>query len=207
MQDLFNAGLRGRLPLFIQSFLQNWQFCVRLGYHKSDQFDHEIGFPQGSIMSVTLFALKINSVVKNLTLGMECSLYVDDFLICYQSRYMHIIESHFQQTLNKLRTWVDTNGFKFYESKTVCVHFCKLRTVNPNPVLLLNGTPITVDEQVKYLGLIFDKQLSFIPHLRYFKQKCLKALNMLRVVSRTKWGTDEKMLLHLYRALIRSKLD
>jgi len=45
MQDLFNAGLRGHLPLFIQGFLQNRQFCVRLGYHKSDLFDQEMGVP------------------------------------------------------------------------------------------------------------------------------------------------------------------
>jgi len=56
----------------------------------------------------------------SLTPGVECSLYVDDFLICYRSRYMHIIERHLQQTLNKLQTWVDTNGFQFSESKTVC---------------------------------------------------------------------------------------
>jgi len=31
MKDLFDAGLRGRLPLFIQGFLQNRQFQVRLG--------------------------------------------------------------------------------------------------------------------------------------------------------------------------------
>jgi len=37
---------------------------------------------------------------------------------------MHIFEIHLQQTLNKLQTWIDTNGFKFSESKTVCVHFC-----------------------------------------------------------------------------------
>jgi len=128
-------------------------------------------------------------------------------LICYCSRYTYIIERHLQQTLNKLQTWVDTNAFKFFESKTVCLHFCKLRTVNPDPVLLLNGTPIAVVEQVKFSGLIFVKQLPFIPHLRYLKQKCLKALNLLRVVSSTKWGIDEKTLLHLYHALIRSKLD
>jgi len=33
------------------------------------------------------------------------------------------------------------------------------------------------------------------------------AQKLLRVVSSTKWGADEKTLLHLYRALIRSKLD
>ena len=78
-------------------------------YQKSDLFDQEMAVPQGSIMSVTLFALKINSVNKNHTLGVECSLYVDHFLICYCSRYMQIIERHLQQTLNKLQTWVDKN--------------------------------------------------------------------------------------------------
>ena len=68
-------------------------------------------------------------------------------------------------------------------------------------------TPIPVVEQTKFLGLIFDKKLSFIPHLQYLKNKCFKALNLLRVVANTKWGSDEKTLLHLYRSLIRSKLE
>ena len=32
-------------------------------------------------------------------------------------------------------------------------------------------------------------------------------MNLLKVVSRTDWGGDRKVLLHLYRSLIRSKLD
>jgi len=44
-------------------------------------FDQEMGVPQGSVLSVTLFALKINSIVKAISPGVECSLYVDDFLI------------------------------------------------------------------------------------------------------------------------------
>jgi len=56
------------------------------------------------------------------------------------------------------------------------------------------------------LGTIFDKKLSFLPHLRYLKDKCTKALNLLRVVAHTSWGADQQTLLHLYRTLIRSKL-
>ena len=100
-----------------------------------------MGVPQGSILSVTLFGLKINSIVKAISPGVECSLYVDDFLICYRSKHIHIIERHLQQCLNKLADWADTNGFKFSPSKTVCIHFCKLRKPHPEPILLLNGTP------------------------------------------------------------------
>jgi len=135
------------------------------------------------------------------------SLYVDDFLICYRSKHIHIIERHLQRCLNKLQEWADTNGFKFSTAKTVCVHFCRLLKFHSDPQLLLNGSPIPVVEEVKFLGIIFDKKLSFIPHLRYSKDKCTKALKLLRVVAHTSWGANQQTLLHLYRSLKRSKLD
>ena len=58
-----------------------------------------------------------------------------------------IIERHLQQCLNKLADWADTNGFKFSPSKTVCIHFCKLRKPHREPTLLLNGTPVPVVEE------------------------------------------------------------
>ena len=101
MRDLHNACLCvADSPFFIESFLKNRQFHVRLGSSYSDVFDQEMGLPQGSILSVTLFGLKINSIVKAISPGVECSLYVDDFLICYRSKHIHIIECHLQQCLN-----------------------------------------------------------------------------------------------------------
>ena len=129
-----------------------------------------MGVPQGSILSVTLFALKINSIVKSLSPGVECSLYVDDFLICYRSKFVHIIERHLQRSLNKLQHWVDSNGFKFSPTKTVCVHFCRLRKAHPDPQLLLSGTPIPVVEQTKFLGLIIHPQLQAY---MWRRMKCL----------------------------------
>ncbi|GFO14999.1 RNA-directed DNA polymerase from mobile element jockey [Plakobranchus ocellatus] len=41
----------------------------------------------------------------------------------------------------------------------------------------------------------------------YLKKKCLKALNLLRVVGHTDRGADRATLLKLYRTLVRSKLD
>jgi len=180
------------------------QFLVRLGTCLSGFFDQKMGVPQGSVLSVTLFALKINSIVKAISPGVECSLYVDDFLIVYRSKYIHIIERHLQRSLNMLSRWADTNGFKFSSSKTVCMHFCRLRNAHPNPDLKLNGTLIPVVERTKFLGVIFDNKITFLPHIRYFKEKCVKALNLLRVVAHTSWGADQQTLLHLYRSLVRS---
>ena len=55
--------------------------------------------------------------------------------------------------------------------------------------------------------MIFDSKLSFIPHIKDLKFKCLKSLNLLKVVPRFDWDADRTVLLRLYRSLIRSKLD
>ena len=34
-----------------------------------------------------------------------------------------------------------------------------------------------------------------------------KSFELLRVVAHTDWGADQKVLLHLYRTIVRSKLD
>ena len=57
------------------------------------------------------------------------------------------------------------------------------------------------------MGLLFDKKLCFIPHIKAFKSKCLKALDILKVLSSSNWGGDRSVLLNLYRSLVRSKLD
>ena len=84
--------------------------------------------------------------------------------------------------------------------------FCQLRKLHDNPQLYLYGSLIPVVDEAKFLGVIFDRKLSFIPPIKYLKAKCLKALNLLKVLSHTSWGADRTVLLHLYRSLIRSKL-
>ena len=76
-----------------------------------------------------------------------------------------------------------------------------------DPILHLNGSPIPVVEESKFLGILFDRKLSFIPHIKYLKAKCLKALNLVKALSHTSWGADRTTLLKLYRSLVRSKLD
>ena len=121
--DLYKTGLRGRLPMFICDFLSDRYFKVRVGNTYSD---HN---PQGSILSVTLFSLKINSIVSCLLPDIKCSLYVDDLAIYYSSSHMSSIERKLQHSPNRLGRWCDENGFKFSPTKTMCVHFCQLRNI------------------------------------------------------------------------------
>ena len=58
-----------------------------------------------------------------------------------------------------------------------------------------------------FLGIIFDRSISFVTHLKYVKKKGLKALNILKVIDNTEWGADRKVMLRFYRYLMRSKLE
>jgi len=89
MKDLYNTGLRGRLLCFIEGFLRNRNFYVHLGSCLSDLHEQEIDVPQGSILSVTLFGLKINSIVKAISPGVDCSLYVDNFNLLSLKTHTH----------------------------------------------------------------------------------------------------------------------
>ena len=118
-----------------------------------------------------------------------------------------MIERQLQQCLNKIHKWPNKNEFTFSKTKTKCVHFCQFRRPHNNPILKLDGVNIPIVEEYKFLGVIFDKKLSFILHIKYLKAKCHKALKLLRVVAHTDWGADRSTLLKLYRSLVRSKLD
>ena len=207
LRDLHDLGIRGRLATFIESFLADRWIQIRVGSTLSEQFDQAQGVPQGSILSTTLFNIKINSIMDCLDPKTDGSLYVDDFCMCYRSKSMRTIERHLQQCINRIEKWASHNGFKFSKSKTQCVHFCQLRKVHDDPELYLYGSLIPVVEDFKFLGVLFDRKLSFIPHIKYLKAKCLKALNLLKVLSHTDWGADRTVLLQLYRSIIRSKLD
>ena len=80
-----------------------------------------MGIPQGSILPVALFSDKINCITQSLKPGVDCSLYVDDFEVCYRSSNMSIIERQLQLCLNKCQQWATDNGFQFSKTKTVFV--------------------------------------------------------------------------------------
>jgi hypothetical protein len=79
MFDPVAVCLQETMPDLISRFLSGRQFRVRVGSHLSNVYQQEMGVPQGSILSVTVFILKINRIVECLPVGVRSSLYVDDF--------------------------------------------------------------------------------------------------------------------------------
>jgi len=131
LRDLFDCGLRGNLPIFIKNFLSSRQYQVRLGNNLSNTFSQEEGVPQGSVLSVTLFSIKINNILKVLPPSVSGTLYVDDLQISCQGKDMRFIERQLQVAVRRIISWSSDNGFTFSSDKTVCIF-----AVDVGPILI-----------------------------------------------------------------------
>ena len=76
----------------------NTEHC-RVGNHISTKEQQQNGVPQGSVLSVTLYALKINNIINEIPKDprFHYSLYVDDLQIGYHHADTKIIEHVLQQ--------------------------------------------------------------------------------------------------------------
>ncbi|GFU33749.1 probable RNA-directed DNA polymerase from transposon X-element [Trichonephila clavipes] len=81
------------------------------------------------------------------------------------------------------------------------------RNLHPDPSIHIENVQIPVVSEVRFLGVIFDSNLTFLPHVLYLRKKCERSLNILKVLSNTLWGADRVSLLRVYQALILSRLD
>jgi len=77
----------------------------------------------------------------------------------------------------------------------------------PIPPLLLQNFPINLQSSARFLGLIFDHNISCTPHIKSLKAKCNNSINTLIYLSHPHTGCDRKLLLQLYKSIIRSQID
>ncbi|GFT76744.1 probable RNA-directed DNA polymerase from transposon X-element, partial [Trichonephila clavipes] len=207
LRTLFDFGFRGNLPTFIQHFLKLRTFRVRLAGTLSAPFTQAEGVPQGSILSVTLFICHISHILNVLSPSIQASLYVDDLQISCEGSDMRLIERQLQTAVNNILKWCDTNGHSISASKSCCVHFCRKRGIHPDPEIRIRDIQIPVVPDVRFLGVIFDRRLTFLPHILQLRKRCEKSLNLLKVLSNTSWGADRTSLLRVYQAIVLSRID
>jgi len=207
LKDIHQFGLRGRLPLFVAEFLKRRQFRVKVNDMISDSQIQETGVPQGSTLSVTLFAIKINSLYSAIPNNIFSSMYVDDVQVAYCHHNQAVLQTELQATIDNISRWARCNGFSFSRTKTVAMNFYKNRPMIDDVRLEIDGSRIPTAETTKFLGLTWDPKLTWIPHISQLKDRCLKSLNILRTITSSSWGADSTTIMNLYRAIIRSKID
>ena len=127
------------MPDVIENYLSDRVFKVRLFSTLSELFEQDNSVPQGSILSVILFIIKINKLTQIIKACLDKSLFVDDLSVSCVGRTMWSVQRQLQLCLDRIQQWANENGFRFSKSKTVCVHFCQQRRCHLDPELKIKA--------------------------------------------------------------------
>nr|CAI5866538.1 unnamed protein product [Callosobruchus analis] len=98
-------------------------------------------------------------------------------------------------------------GLQISTEKTKAVIFTKGKIRNIPNTIKINNAPIEWVNSYKYLGIIFDAQMSWTKHIDKCVTKAAKGINIMKSLTKVWWGSDPKTLLNIYKGIVRTHLD
>ena len=200
---LISAGLPPCFARWTQSFISDRRASVVYQNHKGRSFRVRRGVPQGSVLGPVLFSLFINDLPASLPSSVSCSLYADDLAIWSSSPSVPTAVEATQGALFRLERWSEYWCLPLNPSKCEASFF----SVDPHQAnLLLLGSRLRFNPTPTFLGVTFDRTLSFSKHVSSLKAKFFPRLKALRCISASSWGPSKESLSVLYKSFLRSLL-
>ena len=162
------------------------------------------GCPQGGVLSPTLFTVIMDTLLKRFNDSpVYIQAYADDIVCIAHGFDVGTVKDLSQQALVTINTWCNSVGLRLSIHKTEAVLFTWKRNVANNLILNLNGNNITMRKQVKYLGIILDHKLSWIPECKSRARKAKMILAQCRRAIGKTYGLGSVQLKWIYTAMIR----
>ena len=202
---LKKLGINGKMFSWIADFFTDRTIQVRVGSSLSNVYILENGTSQGSMISPAMFIGMIDDLPSSLH-NTDTSLFADDSTLFKAGRNIKHLQRAVQIDLNALQEWCDAWGFKISAEKLVAILFTR-SSDKPAIQLEIDGKRVKVENSAKFLGVIFDQQMTWQQHIDYLVGKCNKRLNLMRAISGTRRGATHRSLITIYRTLIRSVID
>ena len=171
--------------------------------HKNRFFRVRRGVPQGSVLGPVLFSLFINDLPASLPSSVSCSLYADDLAIWSSSPSVPTAVETTQGALFRLEGWCLPLNPNKCEASLFSVD---PHQANLQPNLLLLGSRFRFNPTPTFLGITFDRTLSFSKHVSSLKAKFFPRLKALPCISAFSWGPSKESLSVLYKSFLRSFL-
>lgn len=206
LKKLAKANVSGHMATFCSLFLERRDFQVRYEGQLSNTKTQENGVPQGSVLAVTFFLLAMESIKKFIPKGTFIRLYADDITIAVTTKSAKWTRDKIQKILNGIEKWCSETGFCVSVKKSAIMHVGKRRKLKKQATPLLNSEPINLVKQHKLLGVWMDDRLNYNYHTKITRDEVNRRMDIMKCLSRTKFGADRKSLLHILNMIILPKL-
>jgi len=203
---LLNARITSKMYNWIKSFLHNRRARVMVEQVPSKKVLLRHGVPQGGVISPTLFLIFINDLVDVLPKGVKAALYADDLVLWCKEEYPTTARHRMQQAANKLKEWTDKWCISINKEKSSTTLFT-LSTKHKAGTIFLGDTPLKEDNEATYLGVTFDRRMTWKPHIAQAEGKARRKLAILRKLAGTTWGANERILKSIYQGTVRPHLE
>ena len=215
-QKLFNCGIRGIAHDLLTSYLTNRrQYTTVLG-QESEQERIIYGVPQGSVLGPLLFLLYINDITKchiDNTIKFKIILYADDTNIFVIGDNRKEAMEKANKMLDAICKYMSSNLLHINLDKCCYMHFApasKAKQSSPttedeNDVvnIKINNHAIKEVTETRYLGVILDNKLTWLPHIAYLENKLKVAIGTIK---RIRQHIPSKSIKSIYHSLFESHL-
>nr|VZH99524.1 unnamed protein product [Spirometra erinaceieuropaei] len=197
---LRNAGIRGRLLVWIQSFLAGRSQRVQVGRQQSSDVSVVSGVPQGSVLGPTLFLVFVNDCFKD----QDCDaiLFADDIKL-WKVIHNAADADHLQANLNRLEDWSKRWLMPFNISKCNFLQLGGFRAPSPR-TYFLHGTPLQQVDSQKDLGVWITSSLKPTLHCAKAAKSATATLQLIR---RAFMGFDPDCFSKIFGTFVRPHLE
>ena len=166
-----------------------------------------MGVPQGGVLSPILFNFHLRLLNEHLPPDVRAAMYADDLLLYVRgsdsARALGLLKS----AVESLAPWLGGLGLSVSLPKSQLCVFSRTRRGFGDVSIRVGDLTIPCQPSLKYLGVVMDARLTWVPHIKYIADKAARATNVLRVIARVSWGASPALLLTVCRNLVRAYLE
>ena len=192
------SGVPGRIVNFV-----NFLTTKRVLYPRICGVD----VPQGGVLSPLLFNLHLGGINEILPVDVRTSMYADDLLLYTRQADPHLALLRLEEAVGLLTPSLRDLGLSISIPKCQLCLFTRARSGLRDLVMRVDGCEIRCQDSLKYLGVVLDARLTWTPHIKYIAGKAMRAIGVLKALSRVSWGVSPSLLLTVYRGLVRAYLE
>lgn len=210
LHKMVDLGTPRCITKWCKAFLNDRSANVTINGTPGKHRHMKAGVPQGSVISPLLFLLFINDIADGLPDGVQASLFADDLAIWTQdsTRDMEPAVQRMKAALKHLSKWADKWKMVISTEKSECTLFSRDKAqAKFRPKLRLCGKKLKFNPNPVFLGVQFDRELTFNRHMAQVKKKMQQRCNVLRSLTGKEWGCQKEDMRQVYLAYIRSAAE